>query len=329
MRNSIRVLLAIVMATLALGLAAVPDAAAAQAPPATSRKKSSRFWDPTKPLSGAVHKGDAPAPGTLRLNRYDGLKYVWIAPGTFQMGCSPGDDECNPDEKPPHQVTITRGFWLAQTEVTVDAYKRFAHAMGKAMPPEPMILGRNLNPGWKNDDLPMVMVTWYEALDACTWSGGRLPTEAEWEYAARGGSPDARYGPLDEIDWNADNSGLKHLDSMRIWEEVGRQGFRPRLKENGNGLHAVGLKKPNAYGLYDTLGSVWEWTNDWYDPDYYRRSPAQDPTGPLDGVFPVYRGASWDDRRAYHRVSYRYGRSKPDVRNETGGFRCVGGDFGD
>ena len=329
MRNYILRLLAILVGMLALGLAALPVYVAAQAQTA-SPKKAIWLGDPTEPLSTpnpTQHRVTARPSGTLRLNQRDGLQYVWIAPGTFQMGCSPGDDECNPDERPPHPVVIARGFWLGQTEETAGAYKRFAHAMGKAMPPEPMILGRNLNPGWANDGVPMVMVTWYEALDACTWSGGRLPTEAEWEYAARGGSPDARYGPLDEIDWNADNSGPTRLDSTRIRNED-RKNFRLHLKENGNGLHDVGTKKPNAYGLYDMLGSVWEWTNDWYDPEYYQKSPREDPVGPKNGVFPVYRGASWDDYPGYHRVSYRYGRSKPDVRNETGGFRCVGGDFG-
>ncbi len=79
----------------------------------------------------------APPLGKLRLNPKDGLKYVWIPPGTFMMGCSPGDTECHDNEKPPHQVTITKGFWLGQTEVTVGAYKRFAAATGRQMPPEP------------------------------------------------------------------------------------------------------------------------------------------------------------------------------------------------
>ncbi len=87
----------------------------------------------------------APPAGTVRENPKDGLKYVWIPPGTFMMGCSPGDNECQANEKPAHQVTITKGFWMGQTEVTVGAYKRFAGATGRQMPPEPNFNGRPLN----------------------------------------------------------------------------------------------------------------------------------------------------------------------------------------
>ena len=108
--------------------------------------------------------------------------------GTFMMGCSPGDSECDAGERPAHQVTITKGFWMGQTDVTVAAYKRFAAATGKQMPAEPNYSGRPLNPGWSDDAMPIVDVTWYEAQAYCGWAGGRLPTEAEWEYAARAGS---------------------------------------------------------------------------------------------------------------------------------------------
>jgi formylglycine-generating enzyme required for sulfatase activity len=177
------------------------------------------------------HPSPAFRPGEARLNPKDGLKYVWIPPGTFMMGCSPGDNECQDNEKPAHQVTITKGFWLGQTEVTVGAYKRFAGATGRQMPDAP-----GFNSGWANDNMPIVKVSWYDARDYCTWAGGQLPTEAEWEYAARGGSTEARYGPIDEVAWYDKNSGGQ--------------------------THEVGQKRANGFGLFDTLGNAWEWVND-------------------------------------------------------------------
>jgi formylglycine-generating enzyme required for sulfatase activity len=228
---------------------------------------------------------------TVRENPKDGLKYVWIPPGTFQMGCSPGDSECQAPENPSHPVTISKGLWLGQTEVTVGAYKRFARETGRGMPPELAFKKRALNPGWSNDQMPIANVTWDDAETYCRWAGGRLPTEAEWEYAARAGSTAARYGALDDVAWYANNSD--------------------------RGTHEVSQKRPNAFNLYDMLGNVWEWVSDWYD--YYQASPARDPSGPGSGQFHVLRGGSWYFcGPARVRVSGRYA-------GDTGGG---GGDVG-
>jgi formylglycine-generating enzyme required for sulfatase activity len=226
-----------------------------------------------------------------RVNAKDGLKYMWIPPASFRMGCSAGDTDCDDGEKPPHEVTLTKGFWLGQTEVTVKAYKRFAKGTGKAMPKTP-----SFNPGWSNEQMPIVNVSWGDARAYCVWAGGRLPTDAEWEYAARAGSSQARYGKLDEIAWYTSNSGDQ--------------------------AHVVAQKRPNGFGLFDMLGNVWEWVNDWYGENYFQTSPFQDPAGPTSGTLRVLRGGSWGSVPGNVRVSERsMGFSGAD---DIKGARCVG-----
>jgi formylglycine-generating enzyme required for sulfatase activity len=208
------------------------------------------------------------------------------------MGCSPGDNECGSDEKPLHQVTITRGFWIGQTDVTVGAYKKFAGASGRQMPGP-----TSFNQGWTNDNMPMVNVAWEDAQAYCAWTGGALATEAEWEYAARGGSTEARYGKLDDVAWYDQNSGSQ--------------------------AHDAAQKHANGFGLYDMLGNVWQWVNDWYDHRYYQSSPAQDPSGPPNGVNRVLRGGSWYAYGGSVRVSVRAGIDPTKFGYDTG-FRCVG-----
>jgi formylglycine-generating enzyme required for sulfatase activity len=147
-------------------------------------------------------------------------------------------------------------------------------------------------------------VSWEDAQKFCAALNGkrdgyryRLPTEAEWEYAARAGDSSCRYGPLVEVAWFHDNSG--------------------------GTTHPVGEKKPNTFGLYDTLGNVWEWVQDWYGADYYSQSPKSDPKGPDSGEYRVSRGGSWRGVvRGLARVSSRY-LLKPHVRSIVVGFRCA------
>jgi formylglycine-generating enzyme required for sulfatase activity len=206
---------------------------------------------------------------------------VHIPGGTFMMGCSPGDPDCEDNEKPSHRVTVS-GFWMDSTLVTQVKYQTVTGS----------------NPSHFSDcaDCPVVNVTWDEATSYCARVGKRLPTEAEWEFAARGGTLGARYGDLDAIAWYKANSG--------------------------DTSHPVGQKRPNAYGLYDMLGNVWEWCADWYDANYYMSSPSDNPKGPSSGPGRVRHGGSRVHDPGKVRVSFRdaYG---PSVRFDDRGFRCV------
>jgi sulfatase modifying factor 1 len=204
-------------------------------------------------------------PGETRVNAKDGLTYVWIPPGSFTMGCAPGDTECDDDEKPAQVERIANGFWLGQTEVTQAAWTRVMH---------------NAPSKFKGDQLPVENVDWSQASDYCRAVGGRLPTGKEWEYAARAGTNGVRYGGLDAIAWYSGNSDLT--------------------------THPAGLKQENAFGLYDILGNVWEWTVDNYDAGKK-----------------IVRGGSWLDAIRIVRASKRVW-SEPAFRSEVIGLRCVG-----
>jgi formylglycine-generating enzyme required for sulfatase activity len=211
------------------------------------------------------------------------------------MGCSEGDKECYEDERPTHSVQITRAFWMGQTEVTVAAFRIFADVKGIAVPADQ-----------KGNKYPVMAVLWEEANNYCAWAGGRLPTEAEWEYAARAGKDTVRYGDLNAIAWTSANSN--------------------------HTVHEVAKKEPNAFKLYDMLGNVWEWTADWYGSKYYENSPAADPAGPpvgdtlslkgVENATRVIRGGAWIGFPGVARASYRYW-FIPSLRVANIGFRCV------
>jgi formylglycine-generating enzyme required for sulfatase activity len=225
--------------------------------------------------------------GTVEVNNGDSQKYVWVPPGSFRMGCSDGDADCSPDEKPAHTVSITKGFWMGQTEVPIGAYTHFYQQTGRVAPAAA--------PFRQGDDQPVVNVSWHDADAYCnSWAAGRLPTEAEWEYAARAGTMTSRYGDLDTIAWHKGNSN--------------------------NTTHAVSQKAPNAWGLYDMLGNVWEWCSDWYGA--YSANPATDPQGPGSGRQKVGRGGSFVHDSNIVRVSVRGG-NPPEVPDSNLGFRCV------
>lgn len=274
------------------------------------------------PAAPQVERAVEPSPPTgtasppqveLKINPRDGQPYVWIPSGSFEMGCSTGDDGCFDDEKPRHRVTIRRGFWMGQTPVTLGAYHKFVQDRGGRMPPPPDFP--------QNQDHPVVNVSWNDALGYCQWAGGRLPTEAEWEYAARAGRTASLRGELDEIAWYADNSGRSRLDSSKLWESD-QANYPKRLRDNGNQTRAVGKKTHNGFGLYDMLGNVWEWCSDWYGEKYYQVSEESDPQGPPAGEYRVLRGGSWVNLARYVGLSNRLWYN-PGDRSVSFGFRCV------
>jgi len=242
------------------------------------------------------------------------MEFVAIPAGEFMMGCSPGDDDCAADEKPRHRVRIRKGFEMGKYEVTQAQWEA---VMGS-------------NPSYfKGADRPVERVSWedvqayIEKVNARARDGYRyrLPTEAEWEYAARAGTTGARYGDLDEIAWFGDNSGRARLDAQRLWDQ-NMGGYGKKLQENGNSTHPVGAKAPNGLGLHDMLGNVWEWCEDWYDADYYDASAEESPQGPGSGELKVLRGGSWDYFAWYVRASDRYW-VWPSFRLNVFGFRLV------
>ena len=221
------------------------------------------------------------------------FRWARIPPGQFQMGCVPGDAACDRNERPQHPVTLTREFWVMATPVTVKAFRQSAAATAVPMPPQP---------DWSGDDHPVVSVNWHEAAKFCASIGGRLPTEAEWEYAARGRLDGALYP------WG--NDVKDHGVNMAGYTADGTQTV------------PVGKLKPNDFGLYDLVGNVWQWVADAYGERYYETSPSVDPLGPETGRFRVARGASWKPYPKLLRISNR-GRYLPTSRNYYTGLRCA------
>lgn len=228
-----------------------------------------------------------PGPGGVdpELQRIEG-DFVSIPAGEFEMGCSLHDSSCARDEKPRHRVRITKSFEIGRYEVTQGTWRRVMSVsyMGSTMQP----IG-----GVTWDNVQEFLKRLNAQNDGYRY---RLPTEAEWEYAARAGSKSAQYGDLDAIAWYSSNAGGQS--------------------------HNVGLKAPNPWGLYDMLGNVWEWVQDWYGDNYYQASPSTDPQGPSNGERRVLRGGGASPVGRIPRVSGRNS-YPPDYVDEFIGFRIV------
>ena len=211
-----------------------------------------------------------------------------IPAGPFLMG-SPGTGG-DANEHPQHRVTLG-AYFIDKFLVTVAKFRAYTLATDRAMP---------IQPTWNKDAHPVVFVSWNEAEAYCAWAGKRLPTEAEWEKAARGKS-DARYSfgdnefQLSDHAWFSNNAGGQ--------------------------THPVGQKKPNSYGLYDASGNAAEWVSDWYGESYAGAAP-NNPHGPENGTMRVLRGGSWSSSATACRAASRDW-FFPDGRAETNGFRCA------
>ena len=258
----------------------------------TVRRGQTIPWDmelerlePTRPTPPVVRPPITPptggVPGQTKLNPVDGAELVFIPGGTFQMGSNDGDD----DEKPVHQVTVS-GFWMYAKEVTNGQYRKFLAANPEWTPER---IDSQLHDGGylkhckeqsgasKDDSYPVAYVPWHAAKAYAEWAGGRLPTEAEWEYAARGG---------------------RQFEYGTATGELSEQ-----LANYGAGTKPVGSYRPNPFGLYDLAGNVWEWCQDWYGE--YPDRAVSDPQGASTGVGRVARGGSWNNDPRYCRSTDR------------------------
>ena len=226
---------------------------------------------------------------------------VDIPAGCFNMGDHFG--EAYSDELPVHNVCIS-AFEMDVHEVTNVEYEDCVFGGGCTEPSSWSSYMRThyyILPAYY--EFPVIFVNWYQAEEYCTWAGKRLPTEAEWEYAARGGLAGKRYPWGDTIS----GTDANYWDSGDPWD---------------NDTSEVEYYGPNGYGLYDMAGNVWEWVNDWYASNYYSVSPPNDPPGPLTGAYRVLRGGSWYGSTGYLRVAYRSGGNPGGVRYYLG-FRCA------
>ncbi len=249
---------------------------------------------------------------------------VWIPKGEFLMGSTPeaiaADVKKYPDYKswwesegPQHRVQID-GFWMYRNDVTVAQYRKFCEATGREMPAAP-------DWGWQ-DDHPVVNVSWDDAKAYADSAGMALPTEAEWEKAARGGERHEyvwgeAWPPPKGAGNFADETCKASGKFSKDW------GYIDGYTDGFVYTSPVGSFTANGYGLYDMAGNVWQWCADWYGADYYAHSPTQNPTGPETGSARVLRGGSWRDGcTADLRASYRDCYA-PTARIVDVGFRCV------
>ncbi len=221
------------------------------------------------------------------------------------------------DDRPVHRVRL-QAFVIDAFEVTNAEYAAFAATPAAGVEPPYHWGGTAPSPG--KERLPVYNVTWFEAAKYCAAKGGRLPTEAEWERAARGDVADRDYP------WGNDYLDEVAPAALAIGSSAAAPDRPGRHAHSGSstGPVPVGSFAPNAFGLYDVSGNLWEWTADWYDLNYYSESPVDAPTGPAQGRYRVIRGGSWADTETRLGTVYYRNFTAPDTAQPTVGFRCAG-----
>lgn len=224
----------------------------------------------------------------------DGMTMLYVPAGEFSMG---GDILVN--EQPIHPVYLD-AFWIDQTQVTNGMYTKCV-AAGACQ--QPIVLSNTRSSYFNHTnfaDFPVIYVDWNDAMAYCSWAGARLPSEAEWEKAAKG--TDGRTYPWGE---NIDSTLANYMQNVGDTTKVGS--------------YPAGA---SPYGALDMAGNVYNWVYDWYDSSYYSQSPRTNPTGPTSGTERVVRGGSWSIHEFYLRSAYR-ARQNPDSTNFGVGFRCA------
>jgi formylglycine-generating enzyme required for sulfatase activity len=272
------------------------------------------FENPNSPVNNAPSSETRTAINSKGFTNNVGIEFVWIPPGRFMMGSE------RDDEKPPHWVTISNGFYMGKYEVTQEEWERVMGIMKSVG--GPMYF-------YGCSRCPVESTTWDEAIAFINKLNARndgyiyeLPSEAKWEYACRASTKGGDGTDFKSVAWYADNSGSELLDATNIWE-TDNDHYYDRLKSNLEKTHVVGTRKPNAFGLFDMQGNVWEWCADRAN-DSYEGGPPLDGSAWVKGQegARIRRGGSFispvDMLRCATRVRDPAGRRENDI-----GFRVV------
>jgi formylglycine-generating enzyme required for sulfatase activity len=250
----------------------------------------------------------AAKPLSPTLTGKDGAPMALIPEGPFHMGVPHAARDGGVDERPNHEVFLN-SFYMDIYEVTNGRYLQFVTETGHRVPQHPTDATLGL---WKGKmmpesvtDLPVINVDWFDAEAYCRWAGKRLPTEAEWEKAAKG-----------QNDWRFAWGDVEPTSEHANFNQLAWRGEATLVQV---GIYEKG-KSP--YGIYDVAGNVWEWVSDWYQVDYYSQSPTHNPQGPETGKYKAVRSSGWQGETPQMRVFTRI-KSLPNDRNNSTGFRCA------